>query len=905
MTSPEPLALDLGTPLSRHAEDAAARADLAARMDSTTGAGRPAGTDEDLLAMSTPPWHTACPNPYIEKWLAKAASTAPDREPRTLPGPFLADVTGRKTSLQYKAHAYPTKVPPEIIVQLLLHYTEPGDVVLDGFAGSGMTGVAAQMCADPDLELRGEVERQAKEHGGKVTWGARRAVLNDLAPGATFLAAGLTLPVDAAAFDQASAALLDRFDQEYGWMYATKTESGRSALIDYTIWSEVFTCFSCGGPIVFYDVAFDASTGDVAEEFECPDCGVKTRKGKRQEKPNAATQAKKTSGKNSPAMLRRKVPVRLLTGEVIERIEIRPVQIHYRYREAGVWATGTKKPDSDDLAVLDRISRMPVGGIPMDPLPIAEMVHGSRLAPKGFTHVHHLYPDRSLAALSILWAWAKEELDPDISRALRFWIEQAFWGLSWMNRYKGFSFGKIGGSQVNQHMTGVYYIPSQIAECSVRYNLEGSDPKRGKRANLVKLWSTAKRPTDSVMITTGDAGRLHVLPDDSIDYVFVDPPFGANIPYADLAQVVESWHRVLTDVEDEAIVDMKRHKQIDTYGELMAGAFREFARVLKPGRWMTVEFSNSSNEIWSVVQQALTDAGFVIADTRVLDKNHSSYRQATAVNAVKRDLMISCYKPDTKMAGIVLSTSGAAEGVEAFLREHLKHLPVTDGRRGKALPIRARFSDRLYDRMVGYYVAAGVDVPMSASEFYSWVEQTMVIRDEMVFLPMQAAQYDRFRLTFKELEAATLFITDEASAITWLRQQLRRKPQRVSEIHPAFVRELETGETPNAVPELRDLLEQNFISDASGRWMVPNPSDAVHLEQLRTRELLKVFETYVNGAGPLDRFRGEAILAGFKKAWGDGDYGRIVKVGKRLPAHSLPDLTASFHYYRNALKRLE
>ena len=59
-------------------------------------------------------------------------------------------------------------------------------------------------------------------------------------------------------------------------------------------------------------------------------------------------------------------------------------------------------------------------------------------------------------------------------------------------------------------------------------------------------------------INTGTAARLP-LPNDSIDYIFTDPPFGENIYYADLNFLVESWHRVFTDAKPEAIID--RFKQ--------------------------------------------------------------------------------------------------------------------------------------------------------------------------------------------------------------------------------------------------------------------------------------------------------------------------------------------------------
>jgi len=43
----------------------------------------------------------------------------------------------------YMAHGYLTKVPVPAILPFITAFTRPGDVVLDPFAGSGMTGVAA------------------------------------------------------------------------------------------------------------------------------------------------------------------------------------------------------------------------------------------------------------------------------------------------------------------------------------------------------------------------------------------------------------------------------------------------------------------------------------------------------------------------------------------------------------------------------------------------------------------------------------------------------------------------------------------------------------------------------------------------------------------------------------------
>lgn len=834
---------------------------------------KPGQTAAAVLAMSSPPWHTATVNPFVRDWVANARQDEAERED---PGPYLDDVIGSKATLQYKAHSYPTKVPPEVIVRLLLHYTKPGDVVLDGFAGSGMTGVAAQLCATPNSAI----DLEFKRHGRTPQWGARRAVLNDLAPNATFLASGVTLPADAVAFDKASDRLLRQLDDELGWMYKTTTPDGLEADIDYTVWSEVFTCPHCASAVVYYDGAFDELTLKVSEEFPCGSCGAKVGK------------------KSSPPLERRKTAVRVLTGELIDRIELRPVRISYRIRVGQFTITGTKKPDHADLELLTKVAGLSVPGAPRSPLPTAEMVHGTRLAPKGFTAVEHLYSDRSLASLSKLWQWAAEEPDADLRRALKFWVEQGFWGLSWMNRYKA-----ADHSQVNRNQSGVYYVSSLISECSPRYNLMGTQPSRGKKSTLVKLWESIPKNAD-LRISTGDAASLP-LDDDSVDYIFVDPPFGANIPYADLAMIIESWHKVLTDLEHEAIVDKVRGKGNQEYADLMSACFREFARVLKPGRWMTVEFSNSSNEVWAALQTALGSAGFVVADTRVLDKSQDSYRQATAINAVKQDLVISCYKPAADTLAAAVSSSNLAESVWSFVGEHLKHLPIVEASGAKLRPVRERNPDRIYHRVVSYYVSAGLPVPMTAGQFYAGLEQHYNERDGMYFRPDQVETYERKRITFKELDAAELFVTDEKSAVAWLRQQLKRKPQTMSEIQPEYLKEIATsGERPDQLPDLRELLEQNFVQEASGAWAVPDPRKVEHLEQLRTRDLLRTFDIYAMATGPLHRFRGEAVLAGFKKAWAENDYSTITKVARRLPQEYLVELPAVLAYVRNATARL-
>ena len=190
---------------------------------------------------------------------------------------------------------------------------------------------------------------------------------------------------------------------------------------------------------------------------------------------------------------------------------------------------------------------------------------------------------------------------------------------------------------------------------------------------------------------------------------------------------------------------------------------------------------------------------------------------------------------------------------------------------------------------------------MTTAEFYAGLENRFPVRDDMSFLPEQVEAYERHRITFKELAQAELFITSESSAVTWLRQRLKLKPREFSELMPVYFAELQAGLPEwEELPDLRVLLDENFLQDEAHRWYVPDPMRSNDLEKLRSRALLREFQGYLESKGKLDKFRSEAVRAGFKSAWSDRDFGLIVKVGERLPAAALEEDEQLFYYLDNA-----
>lgn len=844
--------------------------------------GFPLGSDDDIIALSDPPYYTACPNPWIaecaQEWEAEKPATPKDW--RYNREPFAADVSEGKNDPIYNAHSYHTKVPHKAIMRYILHYTEPGDIVFDGFCGTGMTGVAAQLCGDRDQVLSlgyqvkpdGTILREDTDADGRKSWvpfsklGARRTVLNDLSPAATFIAANYNTPLDVDAFQREAKRILDEVGKECGWMYETKTKDGRTGTINYTVWSDVFVCPTCANEVVFWDVAVDRTAGKVRDEFTCPHCG-----------------ARLTKHNIEHAWVTRYDKA---IGQAVRQTKQVPVLINYSVGKKRF----EKKPDAADLALIDKIENTDIPyRFPKDKFMFKGEAWGDTWRAgyhSGITHVHQFYTKRNLWILAALWKatgtseyagkmnWINTGIDAISSRLLNF---------------------RITGSGKPTPLKGTLYISSLYPELNVlhmfynKYHLRMSPVVGGLHSDFI--CSTA----------SATAVAAH---DDSIDYVFVDPPFGSNLMYSELNFLWESWLRVWTNDKPEAIESKTQGKGIDDYRELMLRCFREHYRVLKPGRWMTVEFSNTQASVWNAIQSAIQQAGFVIANVAALDKQQLSFKAVTTTTAVKQDLVISAYKPSDEVEKRFVQESGTEQGVWEFVRMQLEHLPVTSLSGSVLHRVEERTPRSLYDRLIAYYVARGSRVPMDSADFQQQARDRFPERDDMLFLDHQVAAYDKTKLRADRVETEELFVSNEATAIGWLRRELGHERRTYSAIVGPYMKVAQSIAKHERIPELKVLLDQNFLQDAQNRWYVPDPHKESDLQKLRDRDLLRDFEQYRQevtiGRKKLKEFRIEAIRAGFRQCWEDRAYGTIILMAEHLPTEVVEEDPQLLMYYDNA-----
>ena len=885
--------------------------------------GFPKATDAAIIAISDPPYYTACPNPWLSDIMAEWATIQKTYHREA----FSADVSEGKNHPIYNAHSYHTKLPHKTIMHYILHYTEPGDVVFDGFCGTGMTAVAAQLCGDRSaifalgyqILIDGTINAPEEDENGQIIFkpfsklGVRRTILNDLSPAATFIAYNYNIPVDILSFEQEALQLVEEIEAECKWMYHTLHYATQECSpqdiqkvvlgdmecpmsitlgrINDTIWSDVFMCSACAQEVVFWNAAVKDTK--IQPHFPCPHC--------------KALLTKRTLERAWTTYFDKAL------GDIIRQKKQVPVLIHYSINHTRF----TKTPDDYDIALLHKIENSDIPyWFPTDALPKGDKtIEPCRL---GITHVHHFYSKRNIWVLALMRDKTLKSsffhLFQSILRSsMSYSTKMVKVNVQRLLTQRGmYSFGALSGT---------LYIPSLNGE---RHMI---DAITGKIRSIKKSIFLSGY---QVYTTSQNAGDLTAIPSNSQDYLFIDPPFGSNLMYSELNFIWESWIQVFTNTIPEAIVNKAQGKKLQHYQALMRDCFIESFRILKPGHWMTIVFSNTQARIWNTLQTTLMEAGFVIANVSALDKQQGSFKAVNTTTAVKQDLSISAYKP---------KDVDTVSSVWDFIRSHLKYLPITQCHGTMLEFIVEREPHILYDRTVAYFMSQGYPVPLSSQQFQAGLHVHFHEKDGMIFLHDQIKVYEHKRHSSKIRFQMAIFVSDERSAIDWLRLFLTECPSTHQDIHPKFTKligaswkkyelmqELESllvfnflkydGNAP-VPPQIQSYLFKTFLNcrhltpedpilqqRALERWYVPDPHQALDLEKIRETHLLREFKQYCDKKR-LKGFRLEVIRAGFKKSWSHQDYHIIVDMAAKIPESVLYEDEQLLQIYDLATIRME
>lgn len=699
-------------------------------------------------------------------------------------------------------HIYWSKKPYVAIAEYILHYTHPQDIVFDPFCGSGGTGLASVL------------------HG-------RNPILIDRSPAATFITTNYCSPLDVPAFDAAVSRVNARVQKDMLWLYETKCDrcSG-PAMTAYTVYSQVFQCSRCLSKVALYDcpeTQITTSSGKPKTVLCCPACLKQSRQ-----------EAINIEGTRYGC-----VPVVI---SYICQGKCKAKRGKRTHQDAS--AKKRKYVEQYDLA---KVNEIEAAEIPFA-VPDIRMMNAEEGVERwgllwrpyltGIERVSDFYTKRNLWAMGALLDAINAETDH--KERLLFAFSGMIYNASRMYRER-----KAGGGPAE----GVYYVPPIFREVVVPTLFTQKCEVQKRSADL---W-----PNDigavNFVVSTQSATDVASVPANSVDYIFTDPPYSWKVQYGESNFLWEAWlgldHKWH---HDEIIVNEVRGRSVEDWSALMLRAMQECFRVLKPGRWLSLCYHDTSEGTWEIVQDMMAEAGFVTEAADIplyIETGQKAWKQTVADKVSKRDLVINYRKPSPGELRATQVFIPADADVPTFqqlakeiVRDYLTRHPGAT-------------KDRVYDTVVSRMVRKG---QMEAHDFEavlrSVAEEIEHPVKEDLFRNKEADLFgshlqSRWYLkeTADQIDQAEQ-AKEDSSAIRlekFIGEYLDRMPE-VEGVHYSdlFEQYLPVRDKPRRL--LADWLPEYFIKCPTGTWRLPNVDEGKQLAQLREAGTLRRIKRFAN-----------------------------------------------------------
>lgn len=274
-----------------------------------------------------------------------------------------------------------------------------------------------------------------------------------------------------------------------------------------------------------------------------------------------------------------------------------------------------KKPDEDDLKLIKKVDKMEIPyWYPKNKL---YYDGNSFLKKEKNESIQDLFTKRNLISLSILFENINKIKDEKIKELFRF----AFTSLTHLA-------SKLTPVRPTRPMSSFwamhsYWVPPVFMESNVWhlfdsavYGTQGIIEGKTDSNNQIKYYKEAKRFDDlndgaNIFLKTHNALELtQIIPKDSVDYVFTDPPYGGAVQYFELSTLWASWLKQDLDYKDEVTINKQQNKDFNYYHKMLTAAFKQVYDVLKRGKYMTVTFHSTDIKVWTSIIKAVVLAGF-------------------------------------------------------------------------------------------------------------------------------------------------------------------------------------------------------------------------------------------------------------------------------------------------------
>lgn len=490
--------------------------------------------------------------------------------------PIKESVKAQGHTAQYQMHKYFARRPFNVFSRLIEHYTKEGDIILDCFCGGGVT-VFEGLALD------------------------RKVIGVDINPLATFITEMQIQQVDTTMLS----AYYDKF------LKACKQELSK---------------------LYEYQLDGDCVTQEWMEwvyEVRCPECGALIRLTEDNKITNGkyrCSNAKCSSNQAAkPGVIRTKCkPFRSI-----------PTKIKYTTSsgKSGIYTFNEKEKTSllaaqTKLCIPEHLKKVDFA-IPHN----WDRWYEDCLPQKGVYNFSDLFSERNYYINTIIFnkilslpdSPERDLLYFAFSSSLRYTNKMARVTERWENG---------NPTCMDKH---AYWLPNAYVECNVLNKLKDrmtavikglnyTNEKLKTKKEKADTFEALKENRDYLILTQSSSDLP--LPDNSVDAVITDPPYGSNVQYGELSSFWNIWYKEYKGLdnfiynEKEAVANRKScfegAKDIDFYGNMLRDVYTEAGRALKPGGYLVFTFNNKNINVWVRLLKAVVEAGFFLPENGVI-----------------------------------------------------------------------------------------------------------------------------------------------------------------------------------------------------------------------------------------------------------------------------------------------
>ncbi len=376
-----------------------------------------------------------------------------------------------------------------------------------------------------------------------------------------------------------------------------------------------------------------------------------------------------------------------------------------------------KAPDAEDIQLFEK-AKTDFANLENElPIPNQEIPEGyntNQIRNHRYKKFRDLFNERQLLCLGILLQAINEVKDKNV----QLWLQLAFSGMLEMNnmfcRYQQNAY-KICNIFFNHA-----YVPiaMPVENCvwgaklgTGTFNKTVQKILRGKRFNKNIYDLSAKKLEngryDSVQVANGDVvetwpvteysmldGRhpllrcsdsrsLDFIPDESVDMVLTDPPYGANVMYSELIDFFHVWNyqssiadqigftEPVSPKENEIIVNSVAGKDFQYYQDGITAVLSECYKKIKEDGYLVFSFHDKSLDSWLAVLESIYSAGFYLKKCYPVQAETRTGAHTSNKNSIGIDLMLVCQKVTIQQAQMTMITAEIIDDAITVTRNFL------------------------------------------------------------------------------------------------------------------------------------------------------------------------------------------------------------------------------------------